>query len=146
MVNISSCLKDPKRGKRRGSELSEYMGKMLGTCYFRVLSLLTKRPLTLGSTFSIPPMTGAMKAWEFFWEHHKKLAVFDVKALVVPECSTWKLNTCGLLEAFLRALGPKGGSDQGENKSDHFPFTENAEFPDITSVYHALKMRARLHI
>lgn len=88
---------------------------------FRVQSLITKNPGTLRSTFSIATMSEAMKAWElFFWERHKKFAVFDVKVLVVPVCSTWKLNTCGPLEAFLRALGPRGGSDQGENKSDHF--------------------------
>lgn len=139
-------LERTKKRQEEGVSVIREHGEDAWDVLFRVQSLITKNPVTLRSTFSIATMSEPMEAWEFFWERCRKFAVFDVKALVVPECSTWKLNTCGLLEAFLRALGPKGGSDQGENKSDHFPFTENAEFPDITSVYHALKMRARLHI
>jgi len=61
-------------------------------------------------------MSVAMKAWEFFFlECHKNFAVFDVKVLVVPVSSMWKLNTCGPLEAFLRARSSRGGSDQASS-------------------------------
>lgn len=83
---------------------------------FRVLSLFcTKNPVTLGLTFSIAAMSVVMKAWEFFLECLKNFAVFDVKVLVVPVSSMWKLNTCGPLEAFLRALSSRGGSDQASS-------------------------------
>lgn len=139
-------LERTKQRQEQGVSVIREHGEDAWDVLFRVQSLVTKNPVTFGSTFSIATMSGAMKAWEFFWKRCKKFAVFDVKALVVPECSTWKLNTCGPLEAFLRAPGSRGGSDQGENKSDHFPFTRKAEFPDSLIVYHTLKMRAKVHI
>lgn len=132
--------KNKKRQVEGVSVIREH-GEDAWDVLFRVQSLLTKNPVTF---------------WvNFFHRHHvrsneslgfcKKFAVFDVRALVVPEYM-WKLDTCGPLEAFLRAPSSRGGSDQGKNKSDHFPFTEKAEFPDSMIVYHTLKMRAELHI
>lgn len=89
---------------------------MLGTCYLGYSDFLLKIPWHSGQLFPLPPCQEPWKLGNFFWELHKTFAAFDVKALVVPECSTWKLNTCGPLEAFLRALSSRGGSNQGEKQ------------------------------
>ncbi len=138
-------LERTKQRQEQGVSVIREHGEDAWDVLFRVQSLLTKNPVTFGSTFSIATMSGAMKAWEFFWKRCKKFAVFDVKALVVPECSTWKLNTCGPLEAFLGPPAPEEEVIKAKTSLITFPSQER-EFPDSLIVYHTLKMRAKVHI
>ncbi len=130
-----------KNRQEEGVSVIREHGEDAWDMLFRVQSLLTKNPVTSGSTFSIATMSGAMKAWEFFGSAAISFQCLTSERLLFQ-------NACGnsIHVGHWRLFWGPSAPDQGKNKSDHFPFAEKAEFPDSMIVYHTLKMRAKLHI